>query len=108
MWKNCKFEFNSELLEKSQFNQTDVYYIIRLCCYENEQHLKFKVGNSNNRVHQKEVFKIDDVANKNGGLWLGNIENNIGVDEKEVNVECEVAGWQKFGHGLRHIFASEQ
>lgn len=30
------------------------------------------------------------------------------MQEKSVNVEVEVAGWQRFGHGLRHIFASEQ
>ena len=81
---------------------------MRLCCYENELHLKFKMGNSNNRVFNKENFKKGDLANLNGGLWIGDLEKGEVIDENKVNVEIEVAGWQKFGHGLRHIFASEQ
>ena len=46
--------------------------------------------------------------NRNGGIWSGDLSQGVGVEEKKVNVEVEVAGWQKFGHGLRHIFASEQ
>lgn len=74
-WKGSKFEFNCESLEKSTFNLVDVFYIMRLCSYENELALKFKMGNSNNRVFKKENFKKGDQANLNGGLWIGDFEN---------------------------------
>lgn len=61
-------------MEKTPFNSTDVFYIMRLCIYENELHLKFKLGNQNNRVFKKENFKKGDQANLNGGLWTGDLE----------------------------------
>ena len=41
-------------------------------------------------------------------MWSGNLSQGIEIEESKVNVEVEVAGWSRFGHGLRHIFASEQ
>lgn len=81
----------------------DVYYLMRLCCYENEQNERFKMEICNNRVLQKDLQ-----VKQNGGMWSADLLSESGLQEDKVNVEVELAGWSKFGHGLRHIHASDE
>jgi len=64
-WKGGSFEFDqASILQEEDICLTDVLYILKLCCYENEQSDKFKIGLKNNRSFAKEQgVKIK------GGLW---------------------------------------
>lgn len=53
-WKDSRFVFNSSNLEESLFNVLDVFYMIKLCSYENEQSEQFRLQITNNRVFNKQ------------------------------------------------------
>ena len=53
-WKCGSFEFEPpNMLDEIDVALTDVFYIIRLCCYENEQSEKLKIEICNNKTFAK-------------------------------------------------------
>jgi hypothetical protein len=51
-------------LDKKPFALSDVYYLLKLCCYENEQSSKFKLKKQNHLLCQRQgEFKTK------GGIW---------------------------------------
>ena len=83
---------------ESRFSMLDVYYLIKLCCYENEQSYQFSLPMHNHRLY------MDKQGRKEypGGLVGSKIQPG---KEPDVEAEC-LSG--KYGHGLRHLLATDE
>lgn len=84
----------------SRFSMLDVYYLIKLGCYENEQAYQFSLPMQNHRLWMDKQGKKEYP----GGLVGSKIQSG---KEPDVEAEC-LSGGSKYGHGLRHLQATEE
>jgi hypothetical protein len=79
-------------------------YVLRLCAYENEQQKQFNLKINNNRTVIKAI-----ATESQGGLADACEQKYLHeLTFPDLDVESETNSVSNYGHGLRHLLASDE